>query len=58
MAPSDAYVDAALQLGGYALDPAAAARVQIEFSRIATIAAALSEEALGQHDEPLPVYRP
>ncbi len=58
MTELDGYVDAALRLGGYALDPAAAARVKFEFSRIATIAAALGEEALGEHDEPLPVYRP
>jgi hypothetical protein len=52
------YVEEALLLGGYALDAAAVARVKIEFARIAAIAAALGDEGLSEHAEPLPVYRP
>ena len=58
MSTHDGYVDAALLLGGYALDQAAVTRVKTEFARIAAIAALLGEESLGEHAEPLPVYRP
>jgi hypothetical protein len=58
MSQHDAYVQEALDVGGYALDAAALARVKTEFARIVAIAALLSEEPLSEHVEPLPVYRP
>lgn len=58
MSQHDAYVQAALEVGGFALDQAAVARVKTEFERIAAIAAVMTEESLSEHVEPLPVYRP
>ena len=51
----NAYVEAACRVQGIAPGEEARARIQVQFERLAAVAAPLMREALGPHEEPAPV---
>ena len=54
----NAYVDAALALHGYALNPARVVAVAQQFERIASIAATMLDTDLPADSEPAPSFHP